>query len=85
MPVPGRNDNKWKKSSEAIEDFKKHRNQTIKFAKYTTDNLRNHFAATKVGVLDAYQLLLMVGSHTTTHNQQISEIKSMRSFPKKDR
>jgi len=45
--------------------------------------MRNHVAQTPVGMLDSYQLVLMIGAHSNRHTQQISEVMADPGFPKK--
>ena len=71
-----------KTAEEALDEFKQSRNLLIKFARSTTDNLRDHVSITPDGASDAYQLILMIAAHTQKHIQQIEEIKKDNGFPK---
>ncbi|MCH5597150.1 hypothetical protein [Niabella ginsengisoli] len=53
-----------------------------KYIKTTKDDLRNHFAKTPVGTVDAYQLLVFLTAHSKRHTAQIIELKAMPNFPK---
>ena len=44
--------------------------------------MRNHVGQTPMGALDAYQIVLMISSHTNRHVQQINEVKADPNFPK---
>lgn len=71
-----------KTTEEALEEFKHSRNLLIKFARSTTDNLRDHVSLRPGVALDAYQLILMIAAHTQKHIQQIEEIRKDKDFPK---
>jgi hypothetical protein len=72
-----------KTTDEALDEFKQARNYLIKFARSTTDDLRDHVSTTPAGALDAYQLILIISANTQRHIQQIEEIKKDKEFPKK--
>jgi hypothetical protein len=71
-----------KTTHEALDEFKESRNKLIKFARSTTDDLRNHVMVTPEGASDAYQLILMISAHTQRHTLQIEEVKKDKGFPK---
>lgn len=68
---------------EATEDFKKNRMDHIKYLKNSTEDLRNHVVQMPFGSIDAYQLCLMIASHSNRHTQQINEVKASPGFPPK--
>ena len=72
----------YKTLEEAIEDFKNNRTAHIKYIKATSEDLRNHFVQMSFGLLDCYQLCLMISSHTNRHTQQLNEVKTDPGFPK---
>jgi len=72
----------YKSLDEAINDFKTTRIAHIKYIKATSEDLRNHFVQMPFGMLDCYQLTLMISSHTYRHVQQINEVKADAGFPK---
>lgn len=72
----------WKTTEETLDAFKDKRAALIKFAKTTTDDMRNHVAETPFGPIDAYQMVLFLSAHTRRHTQQIEEVKADPSFPK---
>lgn len=72
-----------KTTDEALDEFKQARNYLIKFARSTTDDLRDHVSTTPAGALDAYQMILIISANTQRHIQQIEEIKKDKEFPKK--
>jgi hypothetical protein len=71
----------YKSLGEALDDFKNQRTDHIKYVKTTTEDLRNHVTQLPFGMIDCYQLTLMVGAHSFRHLQQIREIKSDPGFP----
>src|SRR4030095_3526494 len=72
----------YKSLDEAMNDFKTTRATLIKYIKATSEALRNHFVQMPFGLLDCYQLCLMISSHTNRHMQQINEVKADAGFPK---
>ncbi len=72
----------YKSLDEAMNDFKITRTAHIKYIKATSEDLRNHFVQMSFGMLDCYQLCLMISSHTDRHVQQLKEVKADAGFPK---
>lgn len=72
----------YKSLDEAMSDFKNNRAAHIKYIKATSEDLRNHFVQMPFGLLDCYQLCLMISSHTTRHTKQLNEVKGSAGFPK---
>ena len=72
----------YKSIEEAITHFKNARAAHIKYIKATSEDLRNHFVEMPFGMLDCYQLCLMISSHTSRHVQQLNEVKKDTGFPK---
>lgn len=67
---------------EAIADFKKSRNDHIKYLKTSTEDLRNHVVQLPFGYIDCYQFLLFMAAHSNRHTQQMNEVKADAGFPK---
>ncbi len=72
----------YKSLDEAMNDFKASRTAHIKYIKATSEDLRNHFVQMSFGLLDCYQLCLMISAHTSRHTQQLNEIKADAGYPK---
>ena len=72
----------YKSLDEAMNDFKTARAAHIKYIKATSEDLRNHFVQMPFGLLDCYQLCLLISSHTDRHVQQLNEVKADSGFPK---
>ena len=72
----------YKSLDEAMNDFKITRAAHIKYIKATSEDLRNHFVQMSFGLLDCYQLCLMISSHTNRHTLQLNEVKADANFPK---
>ena len=72
----------YKSLDEAMNDFKIARAAHIKYIKATSEDLRNHFVQMPFGLLDCYQLCLLISSHTDRHVQQLNEVKADSGFPK---
>ena len=74
---------KWQTPDDILDAFKDQRGALIKYAKTSTDDMRNHVVQMPFGYIDTYQLLLMIGAHTRRHTLQIEEVKADPAFPKK--
>lgn len=72
----------YKTVSEALNDFRTNRVAHIKYIKATSEDLRNHFVEMRFGLLDCYQLCLMISSHTKRHIGQLNEVRADPGFPK---
>lgn len=72
----------YKSLEEAMNDFKTTRAIHVKYIKATSEDLRNHFVKMPFGLLDCYQLCLMIAAHTNRHTQQLNEVKADAGFPK---
>jgi hypothetical protein len=72
----------WKTAADAVDDFKKSRNSLIKYVNTTTEDMRSHVTASAAGVIDTYQVLLLISAHTTRHTRQIQEIKASPAYPR---
>ncbi|HKC35496.1 MAG TPA: DinB family protein [Chitinophagaceae bacterium] len=72
----------YKSIEDAMNAFKTTRSAHIKYIKATSEDLRNHFVQMPFGLLDCYQLCLMISSNTNRHMKQINEIKTDPGFPK---
>jgi DinB superfamily len=73
---------KYATAAEAAREFTARRDKTIAYVKSTNDDLRVHAAPGPVGTMDAYQLLLLLGSHSVRHTLQIKEVQSNTAYPK---
>lgn len=67
---------------EEIATLKKLKDEELKFARTTTDNLHKYTLQTNCGTLDIYQILLLTSTITKNTLQQIQSIKSSQHFPK---
>jgi hypothetical protein len=72
----------WNSTAEAISAFKDLRAAHTKYAKTTTEDLRNHIIPMPFGSIDGYQFMLLLAGHTNRHTQQILEVKADPGFPK---
>ncbi|MGZ5135281.1 MAG: DinB family protein [Chitinophagaceae bacterium] len=73
----------WKSINEALSEFKVSRSQHLKYAKTTTEDLRNHFIQMPIGWIDCYQFIIFMSAHSDRHTQQINEIMADPGFPGK--
>ena len=65
-----------------VHDFKNHRAYLLRFAKTTTDDLRNQVKKLPFGTVDSYQLLMLVAFQTKYATRQIEQIKNSPDFPR---
>src|SRR5690606_3900036 len=72
----------WPTTKDALNEIKHKRKTLIQFVKTTETDLRNHVTESPMGMVDAYQLILMNAAHTNRHIQQIMEVKNHPEFPK---
>jgi len=72
----------FKSASEALASFKESRNKLINYINVTQEDMRNHVINFPVGVMDAYQLVLMISAHSSRHTLQIKEVMADPNFPK---
>ena len=67
----------------AVDNFKKNRNDHIKYLKNSTEDLRNHVMQMPFGYIDCYQFLLFMAAHSNRHIEQMNEVKANPGFPVK--
>ena len=72
----------YKTLEEAWDDFEKKRESLSDWVEDTDQPLRSHIGAFPMGMVDAYQLVMMIAAHTVRHTAQIEAIKAMPDFPK---
>jgi uncharacterized damage-inducible protein DinB len=72
---------RWGTRRALVRDFKKSRDRTVGYVETTQDDLRGHSGAHPVGLLDAYQWLLLISAHAERHTAQINEVKQHPDFP----
>jgi uncharacterized damage-inducible protein DinB len=66
---------RWTDPATMIAHFKESRDSHIRYVETTQDDLRDHFMAHPVmGVIDAYQWILLLSAHTERHTAQIKEV-----------
>ncbi len=73
----------WKSINEALSVFKASRLQHLKYAKTTTEDLRNHFIQMPIGWIDCYQFLIFMSAYSDRQIQQINKIMADPGFPVK--
>lgn len=73
---------KWQTAESALKHFKDQRQKTIKYLKTSTEDFRSHVVQLPFATMDAYQLVLLLSSHTLRHTAQINEVKAHPAFPK---
>jgi len=72
----------FKSMEEATNSFKENRNKLIKYIDDTQEDLRNHVINFPLGMMDAYQVVLLISAHSNRHTQQIKEVMADPNFPK---
>ncbi len=74
---------RWAKPEEAVAHFRASRDRNIAYVEKTQDELRSHFAENRVlGLIDAFQQVLIISAHTERHVRQIEELKADPKFPR---
>ena len=73
---------KWKTTAETLAAFRAARKETIAYTQTTPAELRLHFMKIPGGLMDGYQVLLMIGAHTERHLAQMKEAMADPAFPK---
>jgi hypothetical protein len=69
-------------TAQALDLYKQRRDNLISYMKKNDDALRTHFAATPVGLLDTYQMLIFLAAHSERHTLQIEEVMANPGFPR---
>jgi hypothetical protein len=67
----------------AAKQFTAKRDQNEEYVKTTSDDLRTHVMASPAGVMDAYQFLVLMATHTARHTEQIKEVQANANYPAK--
>lgn len=82
-PEPITPTGKFATPEDAAREFTQRRDKNIAYVKATSDELRAHVAkGTPLGDADAYQLLLLMASHSGRHTAQIREVEANAAYPK---
>lgn len=71
----------FKSTTEALASIKESRKKIIDFVSSTQEDLRNHVVDLPFGSYDVYQMVLLIGSHSNRHTQQLEEVKAAAGFP----
>jgi uncharacterized damage-inducible protein DinB len=66
--------------TEAIDEFRAARDQTIDFAERTDEDLRAFSVEHALGVFDIHQFLLLAAAHAERHAKQVEEIKASAAY-----
>jgi len=67
----------------AAKAFTTKRDENEQYVKTTSDELRTHVGPGPVGPMDAYQVLILMASHTARHTAQIKEVQANANYPTK--
>src|SRR5258706_12241465 len=81
-PEPITPSGKFTTPADAAQAFTEKRNRNLEYAKTTTDDLRVHTVKGPLGIMDSYQFLLLMASHTGRHTDQIKEVQANADYPK---
>ena len=63
----------FKSGAEALTWFKENRNKLINYIDDTQEDMRNHVINFPVGVMDAYQLVLLISAHSSRHTFRLKK------------
>ena len=72
----------YKSAAEALTSFKENRNKLINYIDDTQEDMRNHVINFPLGLIDTYQLVLLISAHSGRHTLQIKDIMADPNFPK---
>jgi uncharacterized damage-inducible protein DinB len=67
----------------AAQAFTEKRDQNEQYVKTTSDDLRTHVGPGPAGPMDAYQVLILMATHTARHTAQIKEVQANANYPAK--
>jgi len=68
---------------QTVQAFEQARKTTMDYVQTTNDDLRDHFAPhPMLGMMDAYQYILLISAHSERHTKQIEEVKADPGYPK---
>ncbi len=82
-PEPIRPTHRWALPDDTVAHFTQSRDEHIKYIATTQDPLREHYSQhPAMGMLDAYQWILLMSGHTERHTEQINEVKADPKYPK---
>ena len=82
-PEPITPKKRWPDPDALIAHFKEARDAHIRYVETTQDDLRDHFFTHPVmGLIDAYQWILLMSAHSERHTEQINEVKTDPKYPK---
>jgi len=73
---------RWKTKEEVLERFLQLRDRNIRYIQTTPENLRGSFVQSPFGMIDVYQVVLMIPSHNERHLAQIKEVQASPGYPK---
>jgi uncharacterized damage-inducible protein DinB len=65
----------------AAKAFTEQRNANEEYVKTTSDPLRTHVMQGPAGLMDAYQFLVLMATHTARHTEQIKEVQANANYP----
>ena len=72
----------FKSGAEALASFKENSGKLIDYMNMTQEDMRNHVVNFPLGMMDAYQLVLMISGNSSRHTSQIKEVMADPNFPK---
>ena len=72
----------FKSAEEALTSFKENRAKLINYVDMTQEDMRNHVINFPVGMMDAYQMVLLISAHSSRHTSQMKEVMADPNFPK---
>ncbi|MEO7143822.1 MAG: DinB family protein [Bryobacteraceae bacterium] len=80
-PQPFQPTGRWTRE-EIVRTFRERRDANIYYMEHTLNNLRGSHVQSPRGVIDCYQAMLMIPSHTARHLAQMQEVKDSAGYPK---
>ncbi len=81
-PEPFRPTHRFATRADLVKAFEEARAKNIATLKDPASDLRDHVGKSPMGMIDAYQGLLLIAAHSARHTAQLEEVKADPKFPK---
>jgi len=75
--------NRFKSKADLVAALNARRDETIRYAETTSDDLRGRFFKNGANEMDLYEMLFMISGHAERHLLQMKEVAASSGYPKK--
>lgn len=75
--------NRFKSKADLVAALNARRDETIRYAETTPDDLRGRFFKNGTNEMDLYEMLFMISGHAERHLLQMKEVAASSGYPKK--